>query len=99
MKSDQAVKIDSPYIKKVVTTEKTSRIKNSNILCLLVDKSCDKEFLKKHISSKFSIDIVKITTANTPSRKRTFRRVEGFIGGSKKVYIHYSSGDNNLDNR
>jgi ribosomal protein L23 len=88
----------SNLINKLIITEKSNSLKDSNVYVVKVLDSMTKHSISTHIRDIFGVDVVKVRTAIMPSKpktvysKSTKKRTTIRTGRFKKAYIVLKSG-------
>jgi large subunit ribosomal protein L23 len=89
----------SNEIKKLILTEKSAALKNSNIYTFKVDDSLNKFSIANLIEKLFGVEVVKVRTAVMPSKRRRImsKNPKRFpqeirVGRFKKAYVQIKDG-------
>ena len=85
-------------IKKLIVTEKSTALKNSNIYVFKVSEELTKHAIAEKISKLFSVDVLRVRTTILPSKpktvfsKTTRKQTSIRTGRFKKAYIEVKEG-------
>lgn len=89
----------SNEIKKLILTEKTEKLKSSNIYTFKVDDSLNKFSIANLIEKLFQVEVIKVRTAVMPSKRRRImsKNPKRFpqeirVGRFKKAYVQIKDG-------
>lgn len=89
----------SNEIKKLILTEKSAVLKNSNIYTFKVDDSLNKFSIANLVEKLFGVEVVKVRTAVMPSKRRRImsKNPKRFpqeirVGRFKKAYVQIKDG-------
>lgn len=85
-------------IKKLIITEKTNFLKNSQVYVFKVAENLNKHAIANVISELFSVDVLKVRTTILPSKpktvysKTTRKQTQIRTGRFKKAYVEIKEG-------
>ena len=74
-------------IKRMLVTEKTSQLNESNCYVFLVEENTNKIELKNFISKKYSVKVSKVNILKKLGKKVRRGRVFGYTQTYKKAYV------------
>lgn len=75
-----------------VITEKSMNERNNNVYTFKVVKDATKDEIKQAIEKAFNVEIVKINTLNTKSKKRRVGKYAGRTKTYKKAIVTLKAG-------
>ena len=75
-------------IKRLLVTEKTAILNENNCYVFLVDENTNKIEIKKYISNKYGVNVVKVNIAKKLGKKVRRGRVQGYTQTYKKAYVY-----------
>jgi large subunit ribosomal protein L23 len=88
----------SNEIKKLIVTEKTTALKNSNTYVFKVSESLTKDAIANNINKLFGVNVLKVRTTILPSKpktvysKTTRKQTQIRTGRFKKAYVEIKEG-------
>lgn len=75
-----------------LSTEKSSKLIETGIYTFIVSVEMRKNFIKREIENIFGVKVENVTTLIRPTKKKSFRGINGEINGRKKVYVKVANG-------
>jgi len=89
----------SNEIKKLILTEKSSNLRNSNIYAFKVDESLNKYSIAEAIEKLFGVTVLRVRTSIMPSKRKRIvsKNPKRFpqeirVGRFKKAYVQIEEG-------
>lgn len=91
-------------IKKLIVTEKSTALKDSNIYVFKVDESLTKHAIAQNVEQMFGVNVLNVRTAIMPNKTKmtTKSRRPVRVGRFKKAYVEVKEGqviDINKENK
>lgn len=75
-----------------VITEKSMAERNANVYTFKVAKSATKDEIKEAVEKAFGVEVVKVNTLNTKSKKRRVGKYPGRTKTYKKAFVTLKDG-------
>lgn len=82
----------SDIIYSPVVTEKSMNDREKNVYTFKVAKSASKDEIKKAIEAAFKVEVTKINTLNTKSKRRRVGKYAGRTKTYKKAFVTLKAG-------
>ena len=77
-----------------VVTEKSTNLSEQNKIMFKVNKSFNKNSIKKNIEKIFKVEVIKVNIINKKSKTKTTRGRKVRISGFKKAIVTLKKGQN-----
>ena len=75
-----------------VITEKSMAARSANVYTFKVDKTANKDEIKRAVEEAFKVKVVSVNTLNTKSKKRRVGRYSGRTKTYKKAMVTVAEG-------
>ncbi|MGA0241449.1 MAG: 50S ribosomal protein L23 [Candidatus Marinamargulisbacteria bacterium] len=75
-------------IKRLLVTEKTAALNESNCYVFLIDENANKIEFKKYIANKYNVKVKKVNISKKMGKKVRRGRVTGMTQTYKKAYVY-----------
>jgi len=88
----------SNEVKKLIVTEKSNLLKNSNVYVFKVSEDMTKHSIAEQVSKLFGIEVIKVRTTILPSKPKTIyskttrKQTQIRTGRFKKAYVEIKEG-------
>lgn len=79
-------------LRRPLISEKANRLSETGTYTFFVSERSNKPMIKKAISSRFGVDVLKVRVVETPYKKVRRGRVTGRKGGEKKAMVTVRAG-------
>jgi len=73
-------------------TEKATKLAQEDQYVFKVNSKANKSEIKKAVEQTYDVDVIKVRTMNSPRKKRTKGRIEGWKKGFKKAIVRIEEG-------
>ena len=77
-----------------IVTEKSTNLSEQNKIMFKVNKSFNKNSIKKNIEKIFKVDVIKINIVNKKSKNKSTRGKKVTVPGYKKAIVTLKKGQN-----
>lgn len=82
----------SSPIKKVVVSEKSTRLESEGKYVFMVAPGASKNEIKKAVKDLYGVDVVRVASMTRKPKMKSYRRVQSARGGYKKAVVTLKEG-------